>query len=428
MPDLHSSRRSFLKANAAMAIAAALPLARSAHAAGSDILRVGLVGCGSRGTGAAVNALNADPNAKIVALADAFPDAIAPCLAQLKNIKGPQVDVPVDRQFSGLDAYRRLIDSVDVVLLATPSHFHAIHLKAAVEAGKHVFVEKPHAVDPVGVRMVAEACEIARRKNLSVVSGLCWRYDHGARETMKRVLDGAIGEVRAVHTNYITEFSWTRPRKPQYTEMEYQLRNWYNFTWLSGDLPGLTLVHSLDKGSWAFRDKPPIRAWGLGGRQVRVASEFGDVYDHHAIVYEYDNGAKMFAYVRQQTGCFSDVSDHIIGTKGCAYPVLHSINGEKTWRYNGPKPAMHDVEHQELFAAIRSGKALNNGDYMATSTMLAVLGRMACYSGSAISFQDAMKSPMSLAPARYAFDAAPPVMPDKNGLYPIAMPGTTKQV
>ncbi len=424
MSDHSSSRRSFLKASAATMVAA-LPIARGAHAAGSDVLRVGLVGCGGRGTGAAVNALNADPHAKLVALADAFPEVIAPCLAQITKAKGAQVDVPVDRQFSGLDAYRRLLECVDVVLLATPSHFHPIHLKAAVEAGKHTFVEKPHGVDPAGVRMVAEACEIARQKNLSVVSGLCWRYDHGVRETIKRVHDGAIGDVVAVRTSYMTDFSWTRPRKPEYTEMEHQIRNWYNFTWLSGDLPGLTLIHNLDKGSWALHDKPPERAWGLGGRQVRTGSEYGDVYDHHAIVFEYANDVQMFAFVRQQTGCFSDVSDHILGTKGRANLIANRIEGEHPWRYTGPKPNMYDVEHQELFAAIRSGKPINNGNYMATSTMLAVLGRMVTYSGAAITFDEATKSPLNLAPVRYAFDAAPPVKPDPNGRYPIAMPGTT---
>ena len=426
---LKSTRRSLLKASAVAGagLAMGLSLGRSVHAAGSDILKVALIGCGGRGTGAAVNVLSADKGARLTCMADAFADKIAPCLAQIKAARPDQVDVKDNQCFVGFDAYKQAIASgVDVVVLALPSHFHCIHLKAAVEAGKHVFVEKPHAVDPVGVRMIGEACEIAHQRNLSVVSGLCWRYDRGVRETMKREHHGAIGDVVAVRTSYMTDFSWTRPRKPEYTEMEYQMRNWYNFCWLSGDLPGLTLVHSLDKGSWALGDKPPERAWGLGGRQVRTGPEYGDVYDHHTLVFEYANGVQMFAFVRQQTGCFADVSDHIIGTKGRANVLAHRIEGEQKWQFSGPKPNMYDVEHQELFAAIRAGKPINNGNYMATSTMLAVLGRMVAYSGASITWEEAMKSPLSLAPARYAFDADPPIKPDKDGRYPIAMPGITR--
>jgi myo-inositol 2-dehydrogenase / D-chiro-inositol 1-dehydrogenase len=408
-------------------LAAALNIGQNAHAAGSDILKVGLIGCGGRGTGAAVNALSADTGARLTAMADVFAERIAPSLQQIKAVRPDQVDVKDDHCFAGFDAYKQLIASgVDVVVVALPSHFHCIHLKAAVDAGKHVFVEKPHAVDPVGVRLIAEACEIARQKSLSVVSGLCWRYDYGVRETMKQVLDGAIGEVLSVQETYMTSFAWTRPRKPEYTEMEYQMRNWYNFHWLSGDLPGLTLVHSLDKGSWAMQDKPPVRVWGLGGRQVRTGAEFGDVYDHHAIVYEYASGARMYGFVRQQSNCFDDLSDQIIGTKGHANVLGHRIEGERPWRYSGPKPSMYDVEHQELFASIRAGKPINNGDYMATSTMLAVLGRMVTYSGAAITWEEAMKSPFNIAPSQYALDAEPPTKPNKDGNYPIAMPGTTQ--
>ena len=408
-------------------LAAGLRIGRAAHAAGSDILRVGLIGCGGRGTGAALNALSADEGARLTAMANVFADKISPSLQQIQATRPKQVDVKADHHFAGFDAYRQAIASgVDVVVLALPSHFHPIHMQAAVEAGKHVFCEKPHAVDPAGVRTIIAACETARQKKLSIVSGLCYRYDFGVRETMKRVLDGAIGEVLAVQENYMTPFAHTHPRKREYTEMEYQLRNWYNFHWLSGDLPGLTLIHSLDKGSWALGDRPPARAWGLGGRQVRTGSEFGDVYDHHAIVYEYANGVRMYGFVRQQSGCFGDVSDLIIGTNGRADVLRHRIEGEKPWRYTGPKPNMYDVEHQEFFASIRAGNPINNGNYMATSTMLAVLGRMVSYSGGAITWAEAMKSPLELAPARYAFDADPPTMPGKDGRCPIAMPGITQ--
>ncbi len=425
--EMRASRRAMLKASLIAGVGMASGVGRMAHASGSETLKVGLVGCGGRGTGAATNALAADPGARITALADLFPEKIGPCLQGLQSQFPNQVDVKPECCFSGFDGYQQLISSgVDVVLLALPSHFHCIHLMAAVEAGKHVFVEKPHAVDPVGVRMVAEACRKAKEKNLSVVSGLCWRYDLGGRETMKRIHDGAIGDITAIRETYMTGFSWTRSRQPTDSEMTYQLRNWYNFHWLSGDLPGLTLIHSLDKGSWAMNDVPPTRVWGVGGRQVRTGAEFGDVYDHHALVYEYANGVQMFGFVRQQTGCFDDTSDWIIGTKGRANIAQRRIEGETPWRYGGPNPIPYDTEHQEFFASIRSGNPINNGDYMTTSTMLAVAGRMAAYSGDVISWEQAMNSDLSLAPSRYAFDAEPPVKPDEAGRYPIAMPGATK--
>ena len=420
------SRRSFLRATAGSALAASMPLARSVHAAGSDLLRIGLVGCGGRGTGAAINALTADPNTRLVALADAFVEHIPGTLTRLHKAKPEQVAVDAEHQFSGLDAYRQLIDCVDVVLLATPSHFHPIHLMAAVEAGKHVFVEKPQAVDPTQVRMVKAACDLAKEKDLCVVSGLCWRYHTGMQETMKRVLDGAIGRVISVQETYMTGFSWTRPRLPDDTEMKYQVRNWYNFHWLSGDLPGLTLIHSIDKGSWALGDVPPIRAWATGGRQVRTGCQYGDVYDHHAIVYEYADGVRMYAYVRQQNGCYNSVDDLLQGTKGHCDLIRHRITGENAWRYEGPGCNMHQAEHDALFHAIRSGQTINNGHYMVISNMLQVMGRMASYTGKVITWEEAMASPLSLAPTAYTWETSPPVQPDAEGSYPIAMPGITQ--
>ncbi len=423
-----ASRRAFLQAGAATAISSVLPIARSAHAAGSDVLRVGLVGCGGRGTGAAAQALLADPQARLVAMADVFGDRIAGSLKRIQNARPKQVDVSPERQFEGFDAYRNLLECVDVVLLATPSHFHPIHLKAAVEAGRHVFVEKPHGVDPAQVRMLQQACAEAARKRLCVVSGLCYRYHQGMQETMKRIQDGAIGEVLCVQETYMTGFSWTRPRLPDDTEMKYHLRNWYNFTWLSGDLPGLTLVHSLDKGSWALGDVPPARAWGEGGRQVRVGPEYGDVFDHHAIVYEYESGARMYGYVRQHSGCYNSVEDHIFGTKGRCELQRCRILGATPWEYAGRVRPMHEQEHVALFEAIRGGRPINNGKYMVISTMLAVMGRLATYTGRAITWEEAMHSKLSLAPAAYTWDTAPPTLPDAEGKYPIAMPGVTPLV
>ncbi len=423
------SRRRFIKSSVGAGVAGSLSIARSAHAAGDDTLRIGLIGCGSRGSGAAVNALNAGKDIKLVAMADVFENRLNGSLKRIKKIKGNQVVVDIDHRFVGLDAYQRLINSgVDVVLIATASHFHPIFLKAAVDAGKHVFVEKPHAVDAPGVLTVLAASEEAKKKNLSIVSGLCWRYNTGARETMKHVLDGAIGEIVAVQETYMhgPYRHYNRDRKPEWTEMQYQMHNWYHFNWLSGDDICQSLVHSLDKASWAMRDQPPVSAWGMGGREVCTEPLYGDLFDHHAVVYEYASGARVYGYCRGQNGCYSNTSDHILGTKGRCNVTKHRIKGETNWRYKGPKCNMCDTEHQELFDSIRSGVPINNGLYMARSTMLAILGRMVTYTGQKITWEQAMNSKEILAPERYAWDAEPPAKPDENGQYPVPIPGVTK--
>ncbi len=428
-----TSRRNFLKASTAVtagAVAGSLSVARSAHAAGDEVLKVGLIGCGGRGTGATVNALNADKNNKITAMADAFGDRLENSRKQLKKSKPEQVAVDDDHCFTGFDGYQKLIDSgVDVVILATPPQFRPMHLKACVDAGKHVFCEKPVAVDAPGIRSVLASCEQAKKKNLSIVSGLCWRYHPAVRETMKRVLDGAIGDIVAIQTSYNCGTLWHRGHKPEWTEMEYQMRNWYYFTWLSGDHNVEQHVHSLDKSAWAMHEKPPVRAWGLGGRQVRTEQpKYGDIFDHHAVVYEHANGVRVYSYCRQMAGCFNDVSDRILGTKGRCNVLKHKIEGENPWQYRGKGGSMLEIEHQELFAAIRSGKPINNGLYMARSTMLAILGRMVDYTGKAITWDEAINSKQDLSPKSYAWDADPPTKPDADGKYPIAIPGVTKFV
>ncbi|MGO9115370.1 MAG: Gfo/Idh/MocA family protein [Thermoguttaceae bacterium] len=430
-----SDRREFLKMTvvaAAGAAAGSLALSRSAHAAGSDVLRIGLVGCGARGGGAAANALGADANTRLVAMADAFSDRLQNTLESLKRQFDDRVTVDAEHCFVGFDAYQRLIDSgVDVVLLATSPHFRPIHLKACIDAGKHVFCEKPVAVDGPGVRSVLATCQEAAEKKLNVVSGLCWRYDYGVRETMKRVLDGDIGDIISIRETFNTGTLWHRRRQPSWTEMEYQMRNWYYFTWLSGDHNCEQHVHSLDKAAWAMHEEPPVRAWGLGGRQVRTEAIYGDIFDHHAVCYEYANGVQVYSYCRQMAGCSDDVSDLFLGTQGRADILANKIcnaKGEVVWRYQGPKPSMYDVEHQELFAAIRSGKVINNGVYMARSSMLAILGRMVTHSGQTITWDRAIHSGAKLAPEKYAMDATPPIVPDKDGKYPVSVPGVTRVV
>jgi predicted dehydrogenase len=419
------SRRAFLtKSTTALVAAAAasqLWVGRSAHAAGSDTLKLGLIGCGGRGTGAVGNAFAADGNTRLTALADAFPDQLQNSLAQLQKTAPDRVAVNPDRCFAGFDAYKQLLATdVDVVILATPPHFRPAHLKAAIASGKHVFCEKPVAVDAPGVRSVLETTEEARKRNLSIVSGLCYRYDPPKQELIKRVHGGAIGDILAMQVSYNTGTLWHRAHQPSWSEMEYQLRNWLYFTWLSGDFNVEQHVHSLDKAAWAMRDEPPLRATGLGGRQVRVEPQWGNIYDHFAVVYEYANGVKLFAQCRQMAGCSVDVSDHLIGTKGSAEMMRATIEGAEPWRYRGAKPNMYEEEHRAMFTGIRSGTPLNNGVYMARSTMLAIMGRMASYTGQTLTWDQCLNSTEDLSPSKYEWAEVP--------LPQVAKPGLTRFV
>ncbi|NLF09554.1 MAG: Gfo/Idh/MocA family oxidoreductase [Pirellulaceae bacterium] len=432
-----SNRRDFLKTTSALAatgaMAGGMPLARAAQPAGGDVLRIGLIGCGGRGTGAAINAMNADKNCKITALADVFEDRLQSSLKSIKKMaeraETPEkAAVDAEHCFVGFDAGRKLIASdVDVVLLGEPPHFRPAHLKAAIDAGKHVFSEKPVAVDAPGIRSVLASAEEAKRKNLNLVAGLCWRYDYGVRETIKRVLDGAIGQIKCIQETYLASPLSHRPRRPDQTEFEYQLRNWQYFVWLSGDFNAEQHVHSLDKAAWVMRDETPLRAWGQGGRLRRDPTQ-GDVYDHHVVAYEFADGTPVYAFCRQIAGCQNDVRDIFIGTEGRADVLNHEITGANPWKYNGPKPSMYDVEHQELFAAIRSGNTINDGDYLAKSTMWAILGRMANYVGRPLTWDEALNSRLDYSLPEYSLDSTPPVLPDADGNYPISLPGVTKFV
>ncbi|QDU28696.1 Inositol 2-dehydrogenase [Anatilimnocola aggregata] len=418
------SRRSFLKSSAALAVAGSVVTtmtgARAVHAAGSDMLKVALIGCGGRGSGAAVDSMAADKNAKITVLADAFGDRVEIARNALKGPLGEQLDVKPENCFVGIDAYKQVMASdVDVVLLCSPPGFRPAHLRAAVEAGKHVFCEKPVAVDAPGVRSVLESSEIARQKNLNLVSGLCWRYDYGVRETMKQIQDGMIGDIVAIQENYLTGGLWHRGREEKWSEMEYQMRNWLYFTWLSGDHNVEQHIHSLDKAMWLMGDKPPKLCYGIGGRQVRTGEKWGNIYDHHAVCYEWDNGVKCFAFTRQMPGCFNETEDYVLGTKGKASLIKHEVTaGDTKWKYRGPKPSMYKVEHVELFGAIRAGSPINNGTYMSYSTLLAIMGRMATYTGQNITWDMAMSSVEDLTPRKLVLGDTP--------VPKVAIPGETK--
>ncbi len=426
-----TTRRQFVKTSATLAmtgtsLGAGAMSTPSVHAAGSDVIKVGLIGCGGRGTGAASQALKADKNVKLTAMADAFDNRLQLSLQSLQRIDGvrDKLDVAIERQFVGFDAYKNLLASdVDVVILTTPPHFRPIHLKAAIAAGKHVFAEKPVAVDAPGVRSVLETCAEAKRKELSVVSGLCLRYDAGFRETVKRLHDGAIGEIHTLVANDYRGSIWQKPRKPDWTDMHFQMRNWYYFTWLSGDFNVEQHVHYLDVCAWVM-DGYPTSAVGMGGRQVRTDKKFCNIYDHHSVTYKYANGAEFFSNCRQQSDCKNDMSSHMHGSKGWALVSEKTLEidatGTSSWKFDEKVKNMYQVEHDELFAGIRSGRPLNNGEYMAKSTLLAIMGRMATYTGREVTWKQALNSKQDLSPEQYAWGPAPEA--------PIAMPGITKLV
>jgi predicted dehydrogenase len=421
-----SSRRDFLKASTTALVAgAAAGIPMNVHAGGGDTLRVGLIGCGGRGTGAAGQALSADKNVKLVAMADAFSDHLQSSLARLKKDKtiAGKIDVPNDHCFVGFNAYQQLIASgVDVVLLCTPPHFRPAHLEAAVRAGKHVFAEKPVAVDAPGVRSVLDTCALARKKNLSIVSGLCLRYNYGYQETIKRIHDGALGDIVALQTNDLRGPIWMFPRKKAWSDMEWQMRDWYYFTWLSGDFNVEQHVHNLDVMSWVMKGEYPIRANGTGGRQVRTRPEYGHIFDHHSVVYEFAGGVKCFSVCRQQPGCAHDISNHVMGSRGVGVISDNklSISAGAGWRYREEANDIYQTEHDALFASIRAGKPINHGEYMAKSTLMAILGRMATYTGQAITWDQAFHSTEDLSPPKYEWGHLETPR--------VAVPGVTKFV
>jgi predicted dehydrogenase len=423
MPPAPTTRRDFLTTTA---VAGGLALAQAPMFAGQNSqLKIGLVGCGGRGTGAAKNALKADSNVKLVAMGDVFEDRLKDSLAQLKRNRevGSKVDVAPDMCFTGFDAYKKVIDASDVVLLTTPPHFRPMQLKAAVEAGKHVFAEKPMAVDAPGVRSVIETAKKAKEKNLGLLVGYCYRWEFAKRDTVSRIHDGAIGDVLAIHCNYLTGELWHRPIDKPYDTMEYQMRNWYYFTWLSGDHNVEQHCHNHDKAAWVLKGEYPVACYGTGGRQKRTDPKWGNIFDHHTVVYEYKSGARVFSLCRQMSapGIFNQTSDHIFGTRGSADLMKHTVTaGGKVWEYDGDNSDMYDQEHIEFYQALRAGNPINNGVEGAHSTLMSIMGRMATYTGLKVTWDMALNSKEDLSPPSYEWG------PLKYA--PVAVPGVTKFV
>lgn len=419
-----SSRREFLRS-----LAGWVPLGLFAGA--SETIRVGVIGCGGRGTAAAMNAMNADKGVRIVAMADIRRDRMEESQAELRLKYPGQVEVRDDHLFAGFDGYRHVIEASQVVIIANAAKFHPMHMKAAIEAGRHVFVEKPHAIDPAGVKVVREACELARKRGLSVVSGLQSRYHPGYRETLERVHDGAIGDIVAIQETWLRPPYVLRERVPGMSELEHQAANQYHFHWLSGDDVPQTLIHNLDRSRWAMREASPARAWGMGGRSTLRGEIYGNVFDHHAVVYEFASGVRIYAYCRTIDNCYNENSSLLIGTKGRCDLLRLRITGETNWQHPGAtsKNPAYDLEHVALFESIRSGKPINNGDYMVASTLTAVMGQIACYSGKEITWDQVSASDFYYPPKPEEVRPGiePPVKPGPDGIYPVPFtPGVSR--
>ena len=430
------NRREFIKKStvsvAGAAIAANLAsLSSGAYASGTDTLRIGLVGCGGRGSGAAADALSGDPNTELVAVADAFMDHAEASVGRLEKLGGigDRVKVKKENMFAGLDAYKHVIDSVDVVLLCTPPGFRPEHLKYAVEAGRHIFTEKPMATDAPGLRSCLESVAVSKTKPFAMLAGFCWRYDYEKKALFDRCLAGEIGDIRAAYGTYLTSpvkpmpAASTRPKGMP--DLEWMVRNWYNFAGLSGDGLVEQACHTVDWIAWAMGDKPPVSCTATGGRQL--AAEGGDIYDHVSINYVWDNDARGFLAQRQIPGCFNENMFTMLGTKGTGKvsrrgSEIQDLSGETTWKYEGPRKSMYRIEHEEFFASIRSGKHIHNGDRMCNSTLMALMGRLAGYTGKEITWEQALNSQEKLVPEITDGWNSPVTFRD------VPLPGVTKYV
>jgi myo-inositol 2-dehydrogenase/D-chiro-inositol 1-dehydrogenase len=437
------TRRDFLRRSATAAASvslAGLSLERFAHAAGSDVLRVGLIGAGGRNTGAGAQALKADPGARLVAIGDIFMDRVKNAREYIraelaKDGRADAVQVPDAHCFTGFGAYKEVIALSDVVCIANAAKFHPLHALAALEAGKHVFVEKPHGIDPYTVKMMRRACDLAREKKLSIVSGLHSRYHPGYAETIRRVHEGAIGRIVSVEENFLRAPYGVTERKPGLSELQWQCSTQYHFRWLSGDDVPQSLVHNLDRTRWALKEAVPLKCHGLGGRSSMTEPIYGDVFDHHSVIYEFPDGVRVYAFCRTTTGCYDEDSSLVFGTKGVANIKACRITGENPWRWQPTSQDPHQVdpyqiEHDRLFAGIRAGQPVNNGDYLVDSTMTTVMGQISCYTGKEVTWEQIWASDFyyHVKPEDCRDDMEPPVRPGPDGTYPVPIPGRTRMI
>lgn len=428
MNPAHSTdRRTFLKAGTLATAASVLPSIASAQDAAKDAaeIKVALIGCGGRGTGAAAQSLSV-PGTKIVALADAFADNVENAHGQLVSQFKERVDVPAERRFSGFDAYKKAIDAADVVLLCTPPGFRPPHFEYAIQQGKHVFMEKPVAVDGPGIRKVIEAAKMADEKKLTVVCGLQRRYQQSYIQTLEKIKEGAIGDIISSQVYWCGGGLWIRARQEGMTEMEYQMRNWYYFNWLCGDHIAEQHVHNLDVGNW-FKNAHPVKAVGMGGRSRRIGPETGEIFDHHYVEFQYPDGSIMNSLCRHWDETWSRVSESFAGSTGIAQPgVIRNREGKITWRFTENDNNPYQTEHDVLYKCIRENTPRNDAYYTAESTLTSILGRMASYSGQEVTWEMALNSTLDTMPANLAWDADPGPRPGPDGLYPAPIPGRTQ--
>lgn len=405
------TRRSFLGRSAAGLAGAALVsgFPHISRAQEAKAIRIGIVGCGGRGSGALTDAMSADPNVVLISMGDTNPEQLETSFKNISVAKPDQVKVDAKNRFTGLDAIDKVLATdIDIVLLTTPPGFRPAHLHKAINAGKHVFCEKPLGVDAPSIRHALEAVKKAKEKNLAIQSGFCWRYNLAERATWEKLHAGVIGDIRCYYGTYLGGNAWApKERKPEWSDFEYQLRNWIYYTWLSGDHLVEQAVHSVDKMSWAFKDVPPVKCTALAGRQQRVEPQYGNIYDHYSVMYEYPNGGRGFIFARQQQGCSNENSDYIVGSSGTGmvsgFRPLHRLTPTEgpAWDYEksgGEKNQMYVQEHKELIASIRDGKPVNFGEQLAHSSMLAIMGRMSAYTGKTITWEDAIASNETFAP------------------------------
>lgn len=410
------TRREFLAKSAAVTAAATVPNA-FAFTQASATIKVGLIGCGGRGSGAANDCFSSSPGVELWAMGDAFEDRLKSSQNNLKGALKDSYKVTPERSFVGFDAYQGVINSgVDLVILATPPGFRPMHLQAAIDAGKHVFMEKPVAVDGPGIRTVLQASSDADHKGLAIVCGTQRRHETTYLEAMKRIEDGAIGEIVAASCYWNQAGLWMHPRKAEWSDVEWQMRNWLYFTWLSGDHIVEQHVHNIDAVNWAMGGYP-VKAIALGGRQARVDPAYGHIFDHFAVEFEYANGVKCHSYSRQQEGTASRVSEHLVGTKGTSNGNTW-IKGENAWRFEGENPNPYVLEHKNLIASIRAGKPLNEGYRIAESTMTAILGRTAAYTGKEVTRDQILGSKASIVPDHLEWGTL--------AVAPVPMPGQTQ--
>jgi predicted dehydrogenase len=437
-----NSRREFVKTSAMLASGAiGIPLVTRANffSGADDTIKVALVGCGGRGTGAAMQACLTKQNVKLVAMADAFRDRIDSCYKSLTaedlsdwsggkgNIKN-RIDVPEERKYVGFDGYKKAIADADVVILTTPPGFRPIHFEEAVNQGKHIFMEKPVATDPAGIKRVLDAAEIAKQKKLNVVVGLQRHYQNSYRELYAK--KNLIGDITSAQAWWNNDGVWVNPRKYNMTEMEYQMRNWYYFVWLCGDHIVEQHIHNIDVVNW-FKGGYPVKAQGMGGRQVRKGKDHGEIYDHHYVEFQYADGFVLNSQCRHIPGTMSKVDELLIGTKGkmyCGVAQIKDNKGNVIFQFDKTKENNpYQAEHDELFAAIAKGEyKFADTENGARSTMTAIMGRMATYSGQVLEWDKLLASGISVMPQTFDWNALPPTVPDEDGRYPIPVPGKTK--